>query len=42
MELRYCLELAKPVRFDPVSQLTNVFFDDSTQQVRINCESMNF
>lgn len=35
MELQYCLELSPaPIRFDPVSQLTNVFFDDSTQQVR--------
>lgn len=34
MELQYSLHLSpKPIRFDPVSQLTNVFFDDSTQQV---------
>lgn len=30
----HCLELCEqPVRFDPVSQLTTVFFDDARQEV---------
>uniref|UniRef100_A0A1B0CUY8 Uncharacterized protein n=1 Tax=Lutzomyia longipalpis TaxID=7200 RepID=A0A1B0CUY8_LUTLO len=34
MDLLYYLELcANPIRFDPVSHLTNVFFDDSNKQV---------
>ncbi|GAB0096678.1 Regulator of MON1-CCZ1 complex [Sergentomyia squamirostris] len=34
MDLLYYLELcANPIRFDPVSRLTNVFFDDSNKQV---------
>lgn len=33
MELQYSLQLSA-IRFDPVSQVTNVFFDDSNQQVR--------
>lgn len=33
-ELSFSLQLSpKPIRFDPVSQLTNVFFDDTNQQV---------
>lgn len=31
----YYLELSSnPIRFDSVSQLTNVFFDDSNRQVK--------
>lgn len=33
-QLMYYLELSNdPIRFDAVSQLTNVFFDDSNRQV---------
>lgn len=36
MEQSYYLELCNdPIRFDSVSQITDVFFDDSNKQVRI-------
>lgn len=37
MEQSYYLELCSdPIRFDSVSQITDVFFDDSNKQVRLN------
>lgn len=37
MEQSYYLELCSdPIRFDAVSQITDVFFDDSNKQVRYN------
>lgn len=34
MEQSYYLELCSdPIRFDPVSQITDVFFDESNKQV---------
>lgn len=36
MEQSYYLELcSEPIRFDSVSQITEVFFDDSNKQVHI-------
>ena len=37
------IELSKnPIRFEPVSKVTNVFFDDSNRQVLYNCNINRF
>lgn len=39
----YYLQLNKnPIRFEPVSKVTNVFFDDSNKQVRSSVSSKYF
>lgn len=36
----YYLELSpEPVKFEPVNDVTDVFFDDSKQQVHIYCNT---
>lgn len=42
MDQKYYLELcSNPIRFDSVSQLTTVFFDDANKQVRTLISTVN-
>lgn len=43
MDQSYYLELCSdPIRFDSVSQITDVFFDDSNKQVRLKLLSFSY